>query len=131
MLFTSATFVIFFAVFFLLYWYIFGANFRLQNFLILTSSYIFYAWWDWRFLFLLAGSSTLNYFLGIGIAKNKNEKYRDFLLWIGLAQGLGNLLFFKYFNFFVISLVSAFRVFNIQLNIYTLNIILPLGISFY
>jgi len=131
MLFTSATFVIFFAVFFLLYWYIFSANVKLQNFLILTSSYIFYAWWDWRFLFLLAGSSTLNYFLGIGIAKNKNEKYRDFLLWIGLAQGLGSLLFFKYFNFFVISLVSAFSVFNIQLNIYTLNIILPLGISFY
>jgi len=131
MLFTSATFVVFFAVFFLLYWYVFGGNLKLQNLFILTGSYIFYAWWDWRFLFLLAGSSALNYFLGIGIAKSKSEKHRNFLLWIGLAQGLGSLLFFKYFNFFIVSLVSAFKVFNISLDIYALNILLPLGISFY
>ena len=100
MLFTSATFVFFIAVFFILYWYVFSGNLKLQNLLILTGSYIFYAWWDWRFLFLLAGSSTLNYFLGIGIAKSKNEKYRRFLLWTGLSLGLGSLVFFKYFNFY-------------------------------
>jgi len=131
MLFTSATFVLFFAVFFLLYWYIFSGNLTLQNFLILTGSYVFYAWWDWRFLFLLVGSSILNYFLGIGIAKSKNEKYCNLLLWIGLIQGLGSLGFFKYFNFFILSLISGFAVFNIHPDIYTLNIILPLGISFY
>jgi len=131
MLFTSATFVLFFAVFFLLYWYIFSGNFKLQNLLILAGSYVFYAWWDWRFLFLLIGSSLLNYLLGIGIAKSKNEKYRSFLIWIGLIQGLGSLAFFKYFNFFITSLISAFRIFNIHPDIYTLNIILPLGISFY
>ncbi len=131
MLFTSATFVLFFAVFFLLYWYIFSGNLKLQNLLILAGSYIFYAWWDWRFIFLLIGSSLLNYFLGAGIAKSKNEKYRSFLLWIGLIQGLGSLVFFKYFNFFIQSLNSGLAVFNIRLDIYTLNIILPLGISFY
>ncbi len=131
MLFTSVTFVFFIAVFFILYWYVLGGNLKLQNVLILTGSYIFYAWWDWRFLFLLASSSTLNFFLAIWIAKSKNEKYRGFLLWIGLCIGLGSLLFFKYFNFFVVSLVNAFSVFHIQSDIHTLNIILPLGISFY
>ena len=67
----------------------------------------------------------------MAIAKGKNERRRIFLLWIGLLAGLGSLLFFKYFNFFVSSLVDAFRVFNIRSDIHTLNIILPLGISFY
>jgi len=131
MLFTSLPFVLFFIIFFLLYWYVFSGNLKLQNVLILTGSYVFYAWWDWRFLFLLIGSSILNYILGIYIDKSKNEKQRGFLLWIGLIQGLGCLLFFKYFNFFIKSFISAFGVFNVKADIYTLNIILPLGISFY
>jgi len=131
MLFTSAAFVFFIAVFFMLYWYVFGGNLKLQNLFILTGSFVFYAWWDWRFLFLLAGSCTVNYFLGIRIAESKNEKYRNFLLWTGLSLGLASLLFFKYFNFFVSSLISTFRVFHLQADIHTLNITLPLGISFY
>jgi len=122
MLFTSVIFACFFTVFFLLYWYVFSGNLRLQNLLVLVGSYLFYAWWDWRFLFLLIGSSILNYLLGIGIHKTKNEKYRSLLLWIGLVQGLGCLLFFKYFNFFLQSLTGEFA---------ALHIILPLGISFY
>jgi D-alanyl-lipoteichoic acid acyltransferase DltB (MBOAT superfamily) len=131
MLFTSVTFVVFFVVFFLLYWLVFNRDVRLQNLLILAGSYIFYAWWDWRFLSLLIGSSLLNYLLGIAIAGTVNGKYRSFFLWIGLIQGLGSLLFFKYFNFFIGSLISSFSVLNIHLNVFTLNIILPLGISFY
>ncbi len=131
MLFTSLPFVVFFSLFFLLYWFVFNNSTKLQNLLLLAGSYFFYAWWDWRFLFLLIVSSILNYFLGLGIANSKNSKYRIFFLWIGLIQGLGSLFFFKYFNFFVKSLAGAFSVFHIRLDIYTLNIILPLGISFY
>jgi alginate O-acetyltransferase complex protein AlgI len=131
MLFTSLPFVFFFIIFFHLYWFVFNKDLKLQNLLILTGSYIFYAWWDWRFLFLLIGSSILNYFLGLQLYKSKHEKYRNFLLWIGLLQGLGGLLFFKYFNFFIKSLISAFSLLGITIDIHTLNIILPLGISFY
>ncbi|MES2375591.1 MAG: MBOAT family O-acyltransferase [Bacteroidota bacterium] len=131
MIFTSAHFVIFFSVFFLLYWTAFNKSLNLQNLFILLGSYIFYAYWDWRFLFLLIGSSALNYFLGIWIAKSQAEKHRRVLLWIGLLQGLGCLLFFKYYNFFIGSFIASFSKFNVVLDIHTLNIILPLGISFY
>jgi alginate O-acetyltransferase complex protein AlgI len=131
MLFTSITFVIFFGLFFLLYWFVFNGNVKLQNLLLLAGGYVFYAWWDWRFLPLLIASSSLNYFLGIGIYKARQTKQSSLLLWIGLLQGLGSLLFFKYFNFFVKSTITAFATFNIRLDTYTLNIILPLGISFY
>jgi alginate O-acetyltransferase complex protein AlgI len=131
MLFTSLPFVCFFIIFFLLYWYIFNNNLKLQNLLILAGSYVFYAWWDWRFLFLLAGSSLLNYFLGIGIYKSKSQKQRSILLWIGLLQGLGSLLFFKYYNFFTESIINALASFHIKPDLVTLNLVLPLGISFY
>src|SRR4051812_1030278 len=107
MLFTSLPFVVFFIVFFLLYWYVFSKSATAQNLLILVASYTFYAWWDWRFLFLLTGSSLLSYFLGLGIGGTKNSGVRNFLLGVGLAQGLGCLLFFKYFNFFAASLSSG------------------------
>src|SRR3954471_21307161 len=131
MLFNSIEFAIFFLVFFCLYWFIFNRNVKAQNILLLAGNYFFYAWWDWRFLFLLIGSSLLNYILGIYIEKSKSERTQKILLWIGLLQGLGGLWFFKYFNFFITSLVSAFARFNIHLDIHTLNLILPLGISFY
>ena len=131
MVFNSLAFAIFFIVIFFLYWFVFNRNLKIQNFFILFMSYLFYAWWDWRFLSLLAGSSIINYFLGIYIHKTGNEKRRRFLLFLGLLQGLGFLLFFKYFNFFITSLTDTFLIFNISLNIHTLYLILPLGISFY
>jgi alginate O-acetyltransferase complex protein AlgI len=131
MLFNSLPFAIFFILFFFLYWFVFNRNIKLQNLLILTGSYVFYAWWDWRFLFLLIGSSLLNYWLGLLLYKSNNEKRRNLLLWVGLIQGLGSLLFFKYCNFFIKSIIVAFSEFNIKFDIHTLNIILPLGISFY
>ncbi len=131
MLFNSITFAVFFAGFFLLYWLAFKQNLKLQNILLLAGSYVFYAWWDWRFLSLLIGSSALNYYLGIAIAKSENNKRRRFLLFIGLLQGIGGLLFFKYYNFFITSFASAFSVFNFHIEVRTLQLILPLGISFY
>jgi D-alanyl-lipoteichoic acid acyltransferase DltB (MBOAT superfamily) len=108
MLFLSLPFLLFLPVFFLLYWYVFGGSLRAQNGLVLVGSYILYCWWDWRFLFLLVGSSALNYGLGLLLTRTDREGYRGLLVGIGLVQGLGCLLYFKYFNSF-----------------------LPLGISFY
>ncbi len=131
MLFNSLEFVLFFATFFILYWFVFKQNVKIQNLLVLTGNYVFLAWWDWRFLLLLAGSSIVNFFLGIYISKTENEKHQRFLVIVGLIQGLGGLLFFKYYNFFITSFIDAFSIFNISLNIHTLKLILPLGISFY
>lgn len=132
MIFNSVDFAIFFTVFFALYWLIGRIGLKWQNLFLLAGSYFFYCWWDWRFLSLIIGSSLLNYFIGLYIAdESKSEKSRNILYYLGLAQGIGGLLYFKYFNFFITSFVSAFSLFNIHLNIHTLNLILPLGISFY
>ncbi len=97
-----------FTLFFGLYWYGFNNHLRLQNGLLLAGSYLFYAWLDWHFLFLLIGSSGLNYFLGIAIHRATKESSRRLLLGLGLLQGLGSLLFFKYWHSY-----------------------LPIGLSFY
>jgi alginate O-acetyltransferase complex protein AlgI len=131
MIFNSIPFAVFFVTFFILYWYVFKQNLKLQNLLLLLGSYAFYCWWDWRFLSLLIGSSLINYYLGIFIAKTENDKNRKFLLAIGLLQGIGGLIFFKYYNFFISSFADAFSIFNVKLEVRTLQLILPLGISFY
>lgn len=131
MIFNSLDFLIFFGIFFLLYWSVFANNLKAQNLFLLLASYVFYAWWDWRFIFLLMGSSALNFYLGIGIENATSGKHKNRLVFIGLLQGLGLLLLFKYCNFFITSLIDAFSRFDITINIHTLNIILPLGISFY
>jgi alginate O-acetyltransferase complex protein AlgI len=131
MIFTSFAFILFFICFFLLYWFVFNKNLKLQNFLILTGSYFFYAWFDWRFLALLITSSFFSFFIGIYMVKTPIEKHRKILFSIGVIQALGVLIFFKYFNFFINSFIHAFSLFNISINIHILKIILPLGISFY
>jgi len=131
MIFNSVSFSIFFIVFFLLYWFVLNKNLKLQNGFILAASYVFYARADWHFLFLLAGSSAVSYFLGIYIGKVTNDRQKRLLLYLGLLQGLGTLVYFKYFNFFITSFANAFSIFHINLNIHTFQILLPLGISFY
>jgi len=131
MVFSSVSFLIFFILFFILYWFVFNKSLRLQNLLILTGCYVFYSWADWRFLSLLVGVSAINFYLGIYIEKTTNPKYKRLLLYIGLIQGIGGLAFFKYFNFFISSFNDAFQSLNINLNLQTLNIIVPLGISFF
>ena len=131
MVFNSQTFFLFFTLFFVVYWFICNRNLKLQNGLLLIGSYVFYAWSDWRFLFFLIGVSLLNFFLGIYIEKSTSEKTKKFLLYIGLIQGIGGLAFFKYYNFFITSFKDVFATVNISLNLSTLNIIIPLGISFF
>lgn len=131
MIFNSFTFLLFFVLFFALYWFVFNKNLKLQNILLLIASYFFYAWADWRLLSYLIAASVLNYFLGKYIEKENNEKRRKIMLYFGLIQGIGGLFYFKYFNFFIESFSDLFKVLNINFNLQTLNIIIPLGISFF
>ena len=103
MLFNSLEFLMFLPTVFLLYWFVFQKNHRAQNLLLLTSSYIFYGWWDWRFLILIFLSSIVDYSIGLKIFVNQSTIKRKFYLWISILFNLGLLGFFKYFNFFISS----------------------------
>lgn len=129
--FNSILFLSFFLVFFFLYWFLFNKKNENQNMLILIGSYFFYGWWDWRFLFLLIGISALNFYLGIKISKSSSDRWRKIYLNIGLFQGIAGLIYFKYFNFFITSFKESFAAFGVNFDIHTLNIIVPLGISFF
>ncbi|OUR93449.1 membrane-bound O-acyltransferase family protein [Gammaproteobacteria bacterium 42_54_T18] len=132
MLFNSIEFAIFLPVVFLIYWFVVNKNLRLQNFFLLAASYFFYGWWDWRFLSLIAASSLIDYFIGIALSRNSNKTHRKLLLFTSLAVNLGFLGFFKYFNFFVESFSAAFTFFGQPVSDpELLNIVLPVGISFY
>lgn len=131
MFFTSSTFFIFFSVFFLLYWFVFNNSLKRQNILVLCGSYFFYAWWDWRLLSILIGTSILNFILGIYIGEAKISKHRKIFLWIGLLQGIGVLVLFKYYNFFISSFNDAFASLHINAGLQTLHLVIPLGISYY
>jgi alginate O-acetyltransferase complex protein AlgI len=131
MIFNSVTFLVFFTTFFLLYWLLANRNIKLQNILLLIGSYIFYGWADWRFLSLIIAVSLINFCLGRSIEKSSNPKIRQLLLYIGLIQGIGGLAFFKYYNFFVTSINDSFQILSIHINLQTLNLIVPIGISFF
>jgi D-alanyl-lipoteichoic acid acyltransferase DltB (MBOAT superfamily) len=131
MLFNSLDFALFLPIVFALYWFATKNNFKLQNILLLFASYFFYACWDYRFLFLLMFSTLLDYFSGIKIAEAENRTKRKFWLWLSIFINLGFLGFFKYYNFFIVSFAEAFGALGVKLNIHTLQIILPVGISFY
>jgi alginate O-acetyltransferase complex protein AlgI len=131
MIFNSIAFFCFFIVFYLLYWFVTNKNLKAQNLLILVASYFFYAWSDWRFLSYLIGSTVLNFILGIYIERSTNPRHKKLLLYIGLLQGIGGLIFFKYFNFFITSFNDAFRFFGLNPDLHLLRIIIPLGISFF
>ena len=102
-----------------------------QNTFLLASSYVFYGWWDWRFLFLIIASSFVDYNIGLRLDATENSTTRKRLLWASIIFNLGLLGIFKYYNFFVDSFIDLFSNFGIELNAYTLSIILPVGISFY
>ncbi len=131
MSFTTLEFGVFFALFFALYWFVFQGRLRAQNLLILTASYVFYGWWDWRFLILIFVSSLVDFTVGQGMKRTDDPRKRKHLLWVSLAANLGMLGFFKYFNWFIDSFRSAFSLFAPVQGLDTLNIILPVGISFY
>lgn len=131
MLFNSIDFAIFLPIVFILYWFVANKNLKLQNFLIVASSYLFYGWWDWRFLFLILFSTVVDYLIGVGLSKQENQTKRKILLWISILVNLGFLGFFKYYNFFLDNFVTAFSFFGTEIKGNSLNIILPVGISFY
>jgi alginate O-acetyltransferase complex protein AlgI len=131
MLFNSIDFAIFLPIVFLIYWYIINKNLKLQNVFLVVSSYVFYGWWDWRFLSLIVFSTLVDYILGQLMAKETKSYKRKLFLYISIGVNLGFLGFFKYYNFFLDNFITAFSFFGTQLNARSLNIILPVGISFY
>jgi alginate O-acetyltransferase complex protein AlgI len=131
MLFNSIDFGFFLPVVFTIYWLLSKSNLRLQNFFIFAASYFFYGWWDWRFLFLIAFSSLVDFWVGIVLSKEESSKRRKAWLMLSLMVNLGFLGFFKYFNFFIDNISTAFSFFGRPIEISTLHIILPVGISFY
>ncbi|PWG04159.1 MBOAT family O-acyltransferase [Polaribacter aquimarinus] len=131
MIFNSVDFAIFVTIVFFVYWFFTKKNTNIQNLLVVISSYIFYGWWDWRFLFLIILSTLLDYTIGLYIFKETAKRKRKLLLYISLFINLGFLGFFKYYNFFLDNFIEAFSFFNVKLSANSLNIILPVGISFY
>ena len=131
MLFNSLDFAIFLPLVFVLYWFVTNKSLKLQNFLIVVASYVFYGWWDWRFLFLVVFSTLVDYSIGVALSKQNNELKRKVLLWTSISVNLGFLGFFKYYNFFLDNFIDAFSFFGMPINANSLNIILPVGISFY
>lgn len=131
MLFNSIDFAVFLPIVFILYWFVTNNNLKLQNLLIVAASYLFYGWWDWKFLSLILFSSVVDYTIGLGLAKEENAKKRKALLWASIIVNLGFLGVFKYYNFFLDNFVTAFTFFGAEIEGSSLNIILPVGISFY
>jgi alginate O-acetyltransferase complex protein AlgI len=131
MLFNSIDFAVFLPIVFILYWFVTNKSLKLQNFLILGASYLFYGWWDWRFLSLILFSTIIDYSIGRKLNTEEDQTKRKVLLWTSILVNLGFLGFFKYYNFFLDNFITAFSFFGTELNANSLNIILPVGISFY
>ncbi len=131
MIFNSIEFGIFYPIVFITYWIFFNKKDKPRNIFLIIVSYIFYGWWDWRFLSLIVISSFIDFIIGKRIFKEEKQQKRKWLLIVSLCVNLGFLGFFKYFNFFVDSFVNAFSLFGTAPHASTLNIILPVGISFY
>lgn len=131
MLFNSIDFAIFLPIVFILYWFVTNKSLKLQNLLIVVASYVFYGWWDWRFLSLIVFSTIVDYTVGRQLRNEENQLKRKILLWTSILVNLGFLGFFKYYNFFLDNFVTAFSFFGQEIQANSLNIILPVGISFY
>lgn len=131
MTFQSLEYLIFFSILFILHWTLFSKRKEHQNGLIVVASLVFYGWWDWRFLGLLI-ITALSTFLSSRWMDNTNDaKKRKFLLVGTIVINVGILFFFKYFNFFVQSFADALSLMGMSVNVTTLHILLPVGISFY
>jgi len=131
MFFNSIDFAIFLPIVFILYWFGTNKNLKLQNFLIVLASCVFYGWWDWRFLSLILFSTLVDYSIGLGLLKEENLTKRKLLLWTSILVNLAFLGFFKYYNFFLDNFITAFSFFGTEIKATSLNVILPVGISFY
>ncbi len=130
MLFNSLTFAVFFIIVLTLYNAL-SKYYKLQNYLLLIASYIFYGCWNWKFLFLISFSIIFDYFAAVFIDSEKLPAKRKLFLALSILVNLGLLGFFKYYNFFTQSFVTLLQNIGLSSNFDTLNILLPIGISFY
>ena len=131
MLFNSFEYLFFLPLVFMIYWFLLKNTVKGQNIFVLLVSYLFYGWWDWRFLALIAFSTLVDYFVGLKMSGEHSQTRKKGLLIVSLTINLGLLGFFKYYNFFVDSWISAFDTLGVSMHKSTLDIILPVGISFY
>ena len=131
MLFNSIEFAVFLPIVFFLYWFCAAKSLKAQNLLIVVSSYVFYGWWDWRFLSLIFISTLEDYFAAMMIHGTSDERKRKMWLYASVLVNVWILVFFKYCNFFIDNFAAAVTLFGVKPNISSLNIILPVGISFY
>ncbi|AXT59915.1 MBOAT family protein [Aquimarina sp. AD10] len=132
MVFNSLDFLIFLPIVFICYWFLFSKKIKIQNSFLLLASYLFYGLWDWRFLFLIFASTLVDFIIGQAIYNSNSDKKRKTWLWFSVIFNVGLLGFFKYYNFFIDSWVDFISVFGYDLkSSWTLQIILPVGISFY
>jgi alginate O-acetyltransferase complex protein AlgI len=131
MLFNSIPFAFFLILVFCGYWFVFNKNLRIQNAFIFAVSYLFYGWWDWKFLFLISGSALLGFVVGLLLERNEESHKRKLLVGIAITINILFLAVFKYANFFADSLEALLNQIGFQADFITLKIILPIGISFY
>jgi alginate O-acetyltransferase complex protein AlgI len=131
MLFNSSEYILFLPLVLGVYLLLGAKHLRAQNAWLLLASYVFYGWWDWRFLALLFGTTLNDYLCAIGMMRFERRSQRRALLTASIVVNLGVLGFFKYYNFFVSSFIEAFARIGIELHSPTLKVILPVGISFY
>jgi len=131
MLFNSLDFALFLPITFLLYWWVGGRSAVRRNAIVLAASYLFYGWWDWRFLGLLAFSTAVDFAVGRAMEATTAQSKRKVLLAISIVVNLGLLGFFKYFNFFAAEFAQAFSFMGVPMTSARLDIVLPVGISFY
>lgn len=132
MLFNSLAFAVFLPLVFGLYWAVQRRSLRLQNALVLAASYLFYGWWDWRFLGLIVVSSIVDYSVGRAMGQEgASDRQRRILLWTSVGVNLGILGFFKYFNFFIDQFAALVSTVGLDPNLPFLRVVLPVGISFY
>lgn len=133
MLFNSFEYLLFLPIVFLLYWYVFNKSVRLQNLFVVVVSYIFYGWWNWHFLLLIAFTTICSYLSGLAIMRDRRfggGKSKLFA-WANVIINLVILGIYKYYNFFVESFMEAFASLGVTLEMSTLRLVLPVGISFY
>lgn len=131
MLFNSLEYIVFLPLVFVVYWFIWRDSIKLQNVFILIVSYVFYGYWDWRFLILIFMATLVDYIVAIEIDKHETKRKKELLLGISIFFNLGMLFYFKYYNFFIESFSRLLTSIGLPSSEYSLQVILPVGISFY
>src|SRR5688572_19158298 len=128
MTFTTPDFLIFLVLVYGTYWLLPRKG---QNLLILAASLIFYGWWDWRYLIMLLFIAGVDFVVAKAMANSRSPAFRRLMLGVSLISNLGALAYFKYFNFFIDSIEHVAAAVNMPVSLPVLQVILPVGISFY